>query len=139
MKILDRAHADYEPTLQRLARRGDDDLDAVTPAVRAILDDVRARGDAALRDLAARFDGGPAARFSFDPDDCARALRALPTPITDALRLAADRIEAFHLRQREGDVSFTDADGVRSGGACARCSGWGSTRRAARRDTRRAC
>ncbi len=115
MKILERPHADYERTLQRLSRRGDDDLDAVTPAVRAILDDVRARGDAALRDLAARFDGGAPARFAFDPDDCARALASLPAPVADALRLAADRIEAFHLRQREGDVSFTDGDGVRLG------------------------
>ena len=87
----------------------------MTPAVRAILDDVRARGDAALRDLAARFDGGAPARFAFDPDDCARALRELSAPVADALRLAADRIAAFHLRQREGDVSFTDADGVRLG------------------------
>ena len=43
MKILERTHAVYERTLQRLSRRGAADLDAVTPAVRAILDDVRAR------------------------------------------------------------------------------------------------
>lgn len=115
MKILDRGSAEYDAALKRLARRGDDDLDAVTPAVREIIDAVRARGDAALRELAARFDGAAPERLAYDPDDCARALEALPEASARVLRVAAERIAAFHARQREGDVSFTDADGATLG------------------------
>lgn len=115
MKILDRGTADYDDTLARLARRGDDDLDAVSPAVRAIVDDVRARGDSALRDLALRFDGAVPAKLEHTRDDCEAALASLSPESAAVLRLAAQRIRAFHERQREGDVSFTDADGVTLG------------------------
>jgi histidinol dehydrogenase len=115
MKILERGAAGYETTLSRLARRGDDDLDAVAPAVREILDDVRARGDDALRDLAVRFDGGAPARLAYTREDCEAALASLPADNAAVLRLAADRIRAFHTRQREADVAFTDGDGVTLG------------------------
>ena len=53
MRIVQRTHPDYAAVLQRLAHRGDDDLDRVTSAVQAILADLRDRGDAALDDLGA--------------------------------------------------------------------------------------
>lgn len=115
MKLLDRGSPEYALTLQRLARRGDDDLDAVTPTVRSILAEVRTRGDQALRELALRFDGAAPARLLYDRDDCARALAGLPEGSSRVLRLAASRIAAFHQRQVEGDHSFTDPDGVRLG------------------------
>ena len=115
MKILDRGTRDYDDTLARLARRGDDDLDAVAPAVRAIVDDVRARGDDALRDLALRFDGRVPPRLEYTREDCEAALASLPAESARVLGLAAQRIRAFHERQREADVSFTDADGVTLG------------------------
>ena len=46
----------YDAALEALARRGEEDLARVEPEVRAILDEVRARGDDALRALAARFE-----------------------------------------------------------------------------------
>ena len=115
MRIVQRTHPDYAAVLQRLAHRGDDDLDRVTSAVQAILADVRDRGDAALDDLALRFDGSVPARRVYDRAACAEALvryeRAHPA-VTAAMRTAAARITAFHQRQREDAVRWTDADGV---------------------------
>lgn len=74
----------------------------ITPeeAVRRILQDVRTRGDEALRDWSARLDGFPADTPLRVPDEqLASALEALPTPERDALELAADRIREFHVRQ----------------------------------------
>ena len=115
MRIVQRTQPDYAAVLQRLAHRGDDDLDRVTPAVQAILADVRDRGDAALDDLALRFDGAVPARRVYDRAACAEALvryeRAHPA-VAAAMREAAARIAAFHQRQREASVRWTDADGV---------------------------
>ena len=72
--------------------------DAVTPAeaVRRILADVRARGDASLRDWTKRID-------EIDLDSISISNFQLPTsnfqlPISN-LQLAADRIKAFHAQQ----------------------------------------
>ncbi len=83
-----------------------------TDAVRAIIGDVRRRGDDALRDLTARFDGVSGHDLVVDPAEIAAALEAVPAPVAEALRVAAGRIEAFHRRQvREPHV--VDDDGVR--------------------------
>jgi histidinol dehydrogenase len=66
--------------------------------VSPILADVRARGDAALADLATRF-GDPAPR-RIEPEACARAFNALDGQLRDALTGAAERIETFARAQR---------------------------------------
>jgi histidinol dehydrogenase len=90
------------------------DVEAI---VRTIVDDVAARGDAALREYTKKFD-----RFDLDGvglrvtqaevatsfDDCER-------DILDALKFARDRIDAFHRRQLPQDDRFTDALGVELG------------------------
>jgi histidinol dehydrogenase len=48
LRIHERGEAGYEESLRSLSRRGDDDLARVEPDVRAILDAVRDRGDAAV-------------------------------------------------------------------------------------------
>ncbi|MDQ0472679.1 histidinol dehydrogenase [Labrys wisconsinensis] len=89
----------------------------VDQAVRAILADVAERGDAALVDFTARFD-----RLSLTP----QTLRIAPGEIEaaqarcepralEALALAAERIGAYHRRQKPEDLRFTDALGVELG------------------------
>src|SRR5262245_31764001 len=76
-------------------------------AVRAICRRVAAEGDAALRELAVRFDGwAPAAgeSWALGPADMERALHALPAAQRDALELAASRIRAFHEAETFADV-----------------------------------
>jgi histidinol dehydrogenase len=83
----------------------------------SILDDVRARGDAALVDYTRRFDRLElsAETLRVPAADTAAALRDSPTSLVEALRLAAARIEAYHRRQVPEDFRFEDAAGVRLG------------------------
>jgi histidinol dehydrogenase len=91
---------------------------AVDEAVAAILADVEARGDAAVIDYTRRFD-----RLELTPatmrvpsGDIAAAAAGCEPATLDALRLAADRIAAYHRHQLPRDLDLTDAAGVRLGG-----------------------
>ncbi len=89
----------------------------VGDTVAAIIADVRARGDAALFDYTRRFDRfDPAvAGLAIGPAEVAAARARVPAETLAALELAAQRIEAFHARQRPADLDFHDALGVRLG------------------------
>ncbi len=91
-----------------------EDVDA---AVRAIIADVRARGDDALIALTARFDRleltGQTLRISQDEIDA--AAEAADPETMEALRLAADRIESHHRKQLPQSERYVDAIGVELG------------------------
>jgi len=90
---------------------------AVDETVRAIIADVRARGDAALVDYTARFDrlALTPATLRVTPEEIAAAVAEVDASTLDALRFARDRIEAHHRRQRPADDRYTDAAGVELG------------------------
>jgi histidinol dehydrogenase len=69
--------------------------------VRPILVEVRERGDAALLEYAARFDGASLTpgTLPVTPQEVERAFERLAPAGIEALRLAARRIEGFHRRQ----------------------------------------
>jgi len=89
----------------------------VEETVRGIIAEVRARGDAALAEYTARFDRVDLAKMSLAVTaaeiDAAAAL-CKPEALA-ALKLARDRIEAYHLRQKPKDERYTDALGVEMG------------------------
>jgi histidinol dehydrogenase len=69
-------------------------------AVRRILRDVRARGDAALYEWSAKLDGFPAdAPIRVPAEALSAALEALDPEVRAALETAAERIREFHRRQ----------------------------------------
>jgi histidinol dehydrogenase len=82
-----------------------------------IIKDVRARGDAALIALTAKFDklDLTAATLAITPDEMTAAEQACPADALAALDRAAARIEDYHQRQVPQDVSYTDDEGVRLG------------------------
>ncbi len=95
-------------------READED---VARDVTAIVARVRAEGDAALRDLTRRFD-----RFDLDTQgwkldraDCLAAWEGLSPELRDALELAAERIAAYHAKQKPEDRDEIDAQGIRLG------------------------
>lgn len=100
--------------LLAMKREVSEDVDA---AVRAIIDDVRARGDAALVDYSRRFDRVDLAQrgLAIGAAEIEAAVAACPKEALDALELAHRRIVAFHERQRPQDVRFKDALGVELG------------------------
>jgi len=89
----------------------------VAADVAAILKDVRARGDAALAELTARFDGHDldATGWRVSAEDCRGAFDALEPSLREALELAASRIRAYHAAQLPEDRDYIDEAGVRLG------------------------
>jgi len=89
----------------------------VEATVRAIVADVAARGDDALRDYTHQFD-----RFDLidvglrvTREETDAAFKSCQRDVLDALKFARDRIEVFHSRQMPQDDRFTDALGVELG------------------------
>ena len=82
----------------------------VTESVRAIVDDVRRRGDTAVREYTERFDGCMLGSLRVVPDDVQGALDALDPDLRAALEFARDQILAYHESQRG-----TEAKHERSG------------------------
>ena len=76
-----------------------------------ILEDVRRRGDVALRDLTARFDGVDLATCRVDRAEIDRALDSVESSLRTALETAAAAIEAYHRQQVPADV-VVDTDGL---------------------------
>jgi histidinol dehydrogenase len=89
----------------------------VEQAVRTIIADVAARGDAALIEWTKRFDRVDLGTIGLrvTPAELDAATAACAPVALDALKLARDRIEAYHRRQLPKDERFTDALGVELG------------------------
>ncbi len=89
----------------------------VSRAARAIIEDVRRRGDDALIELAARFDRVELTKDTLrvSKAEIDAAEKSCPRPVKDALGYAAARIDSYHRRQLPKDEEFTDQSGVRLG------------------------
>lgn len=83
----------------RLAKMFGEEL---TPdqAVRRILDDVRARGDAAAHDWTEKIDGVSGEDFAVSAEEIETAYQETAEPMREALELAAGRIRAFHEKSK---------------------------------------
>ncbi|NWG25598.1 MAG: histidinol dehydrogenase [Pseudorhodoplanes sp.] len=115
--FLDAAASDFpERFAAFLAGKRETTAD-VEAAVRSIVADVVARGDEALIELSRRFDRVDltAASLRVSESEIAAAERSCDPGTLDALKLARNRIEAFHIRQKPKDDRFTDPLGVELG------------------------
>ena len=83
--------------------------DKAEQTVKAIISDVRDRGDAALREYSAKFDGYTGAELEVTQAESDRAEREVAPEFKETLLRAADNIRAFHARQkRDGFELNTD-------------------------------
>ncbi len=99
---LDTCAADFDARLQQLLHWSADTDRAIEDAVAGILDDVRRRGDVAVLEYSARFDGVHAdalAELEIPRDELRRAFDGLPAAQRDALQAAADRVRRYHEHQ----------------------------------------
>jgi histidinol dehydrogenase len=94
-----------------------EEAEDVDTAVAAIIADVRARGDAALIELTARYDrlALTPETLAFSPQEIEAEVARVPAAERTALELAAERIRAYHARQTPQDESWTDAAGATLG------------------------
>ncbi len=94
--------------LRGLLPRPEVGVGAPVAAVRAILDDVRARGDAALLDLTERFDGVRPDPLRVPAGEMKAALEAIPRVLRDALEVAWGNIVDHHRHQLQADSRTED-------------------------------
>jgi histidinol dehydrogenase len=94
-----------------------EEAEDVDQAVAAIIADVRARGDAAVIELTAKFDRTHLTpeTLAFSPDEIAQECAKVSAADRVALELAAERISAYHSRQMPQDAQWTDAVGAELG------------------------
>src|SRR5689334_23103886 len=98
---------------ERVLRRAHGDFGDVLPVVERVLDDVAARGDAALREYTARFDGAQLDDLRVSEDEFAAARAGAAPDLLEALATAARNITAFHSKHIGRDEPVTTQAGVR--------------------------
>ena len=112
---LDNRQADFEARFETLLAAKREATVDVAEAVAGIIADVRARGDAALLELTAKYDrldAGSVAELAVGRDEIDAALDGLTPALRDSLETAASRIRSFHERQLPQDFDYTDDQGV---------------------------
>ncbi|UKE49427.1 histidinol dehydrogenase [Xanthomonas translucens] len=112
MNRLDWNSLDAQARTQALTRPAQTVAAQTRAAVAQLLDDVRSRGDAALREITARFDGVVLQRFEVGADEFAAAEAAVPTVLREAMAQAAARIETFHRAGMTQPYAVETAPGV---------------------------
>ena len=114
---LDSSSADFARRFDELLAQKREVSPDVEAAARAIVDDVRARGDAALIEATRKFDRLEltAATMRVSAAEIDAAEKSCAPETMAALHLARDRIETFHRRQKPRDDRFIDGLGVELG------------------------
>lgn len=84
----------------------------IAKTVEAIVTDVRARGDDALRDYAAKFDKATLDSIRVEEKAIDEAEARLSEDIKSAMKLAVKNIESFHIAQRLSPVTVQTMPGV---------------------------
>ena len=115
MKHLNTRDPGFEADFAALLDEARETTAAVGGAVAEIIAAIRARGDAALVDYTARFDGWQPGLLRVTADELAEAEAAIAPDLLAALDMAAARIEAFHRAQLPADITINDPAGLTLG------------------------
>lgn len=102
--------ADFEAALERIVARGEEPPVGVEETVAEIVARVRQEGDSALFDYTSRFDGLDLcpATVEVTAEELEEALDEIDGESRACLQLAAERIEAFHRKQKQESWLSTD-------------------------------
>ena len=115
--FLDTRTPGFEAAFAALLGQKREAAEDVDQAVASIIAEVRAKGDAALITLTARFDDLTLTpeTIAFSVDEIAAEIAKVSAEDRAALELAATRIRAYHDRQLPEDESWTDGVGATLG------------------------
>jgi histidinol dehydrogenase len=115
--ILSYEAPDFDAAFTALLSAKREDSPDVDATVAEIIADVRARGDAAVIDLTAKFDRIPLTpdRLRISANEIAAAIQQVSEADKSALDLAAMRIQSYHARQLPEDAEWTDEVGATLG------------------------
>ena len=118
IRQLSTSAADFEIQFQRVRHWSAETDGAIEQRVAEILADVRQRGDAAVLDFTARFDGLNApsvAALELTRDELQQAFETIPQAQRSALQAAAQRVRSYHQRQLQAcglSWHYRDDDGT---------------------------
>ncbi|WP_075255517.1 histidinol dehydrogenase [Herbaspirillum camelliae] len=122
IRKLDSAAAGFREQLSAVLAFEASEDEAIDRAAATILADVKARGDAAVLEYTQRFDrlqAASVAALEIGKDALQAALAGLPEARRHALQTAADRVRAYHERQKKECGSdgflYREADGTELG------------------------
>ncbi|MDA3042707.1 histidinol dehydrogenase [Campylobacter sp. JMF_09 ED2] len=102
MKILKSTDSNFAQEFEALVNRGNMDMQKVMPIVSGIIDDIKARGDEALNEQIAKFDKWEVkGNLAISQDEMKKAFDELSDELKTALKVAYDRIYAYHEKQLE--------------------------------------
>jgi len=103
--------------LRQGIHRGLEGLDEIEDDVRSIVEDVRNRGDKAIRDYTERFDGAESVPSSVEavPSETRHAYSVVDGSVVRALGRAAEKIRRFHERQMQQSWNCVLDDGTQMG------------------------
>ncbi len=89
----------------------------VRQTVEAILDDIGTRGDAAVRELSAKFDKWEPASFRLSADEIQALMDSLPAQVIEDIKFAQAQIRRFALAQKDAlkDIEVETLPGIRLG------------------------
>ena len=112
--VLDTTDSAFAREFRNFLDRSRETDEAVSETVASIIRAVRHGGDDALRDLTARFDNLNLApgTLALRQDEIEAAAARVSSEEKEALRLAFERIRAFHQRQLPEDARWTDEAGA---------------------------
>ncbi|MBR2164679.1 MAG: histidinol dehydrogenase [Campylobacter sp.] len=102
MKILYSNEANFKDEFRALVDRSNIDMQSVMPIVNGIINDIKERGDAALNEQIAKFDKWEVnGNLAITTDEMKAAYDNLDDKLRNALKLAYERIKAYHEKQVE--------------------------------------
>ncbi|MEM9582609.1 MAG: histidinol dehydrogenase [Pseudomonadota bacterium] len=111
--FLNSSEPGFDAAFSQLLTMKREDSPDVDDAVAGIIADVRARGDAAVIELTAQFDRLELTpeTLAFSPGEIAREIAKVTDEDRAALELAAQRIRAYHEKQRPEDALWSGPHG----------------------------
>jgi len=115
MKWLDTTSPGFDADFAALMDEARQTTASVGGVVAGIIADIRARGDAALMEYTARFDGWQPGALRVTAQELAAAEASIDPALLAALDFAAARIETFHRAQLPADIILDDPAGLKLG------------------------
>lgn len=115
MQILKFSQPDFDEKFKILANRGEMDMSEVMPRVASIIDEIRKSGDKALCEQIARFDNWEpksGSQLKISTDEMKQAWDKTDKKLKEALKIAYERIKAYHEKQIEKSWLSYEKDGA---------------------------
>lgn len=115
MQLLKTTDQDFSNQFQAFVNERREATVDVSGTVKEIIADVKARGDAAVKEYTTRFDRYSPESFRLSDTFVTQQAAQCPQEVRAALEVAAERITAFHQKQLPQNIAYTDEAGVKLG------------------------